>query len=113
METRASGRRPVSAFTRLDLPTLERPAKATSGSELAISESKDAAPAMNSQGPAKSFRAAPIAFGARRLDRFRRAPLGSLRGHQPFFLPPFLPPPPLAGTGVAVAVAAALAAAAL
>src|SRR6185312_2133235 len=47
---------------------------------------------------------------ARRLDRFRRTALGSLRGHQPFFLPPFLPPP---FAGKAAVAASALAAAAL
>jgi len=44
---------------------LERPAKATSGSEMAISESSEAAPATNSQGPAKSLRAASISSGVR------------------------------------------------
>ena len=66
-EVRASVRRPVSAFTRLDLPTLERPAKAISGSEIGISDSNDAAPATKSQGPAKSLRAASISAGERSL----------------------------------------------
>ena len=66
-EVRARVRRPVSAFTRLDLPTLERPAKAISGSEIGISDSNEAAPATNSQGPAKSLRAASISAGERSL----------------------------------------------
>ncbi len=88
-DTRASVRRPVSALTRLDLPTLERPAKAISGSAMAGSDSNDAAPATNSQVPAKSLRAASISPGVR--------PSGFLVVHQPFLdvpLPPFFPPPP-------------------
>jgi len=68
-EVRAKVRRPVNAFTRLDLPTLERPAKATSGSEIGISDSNEAAPATNSQGPAKSLRAASISAGERAARR--------------------------------------------
>ena len=63
-ETRASVLRPVSAFTRLDLPTFERPAKAISGAPIPGSDSIDAAPAMKSQDAAKSLRPASIASAA-------------------------------------------------
>jgi len=53
--------RPVSALTRLDLPALERPTKATS---FRLSGGKfwgDVAPQTKSQGPANSLRAASSA----------------------------------------------------
>ena len=48
-EVRASARWPVSALTRLDLPTLERPAKASSGRVGAGRPSGPATPATKRQ----------------------------------------------------------------
>src|SRR4051812_40938127 len=55
-EVRASVLRPVSALTRLDLPTFERPAKAISRPPIGGSPSMRLAPQMNSASPAKSLR---------------------------------------------------------
>src|ERR1700743_1041700 len=57
-ETRAKVFRPVSALTRLDLPALERPTNATSGSLAGGRFSVSVAPQMKSHEPAKSLRAA-------------------------------------------------------
>ena len=59
-EIRASACRPVSALMRLDLPTLERPAKATSMPCMGGSESMDAAAPANRHSPANSLRPAAI-----------------------------------------------------
>src|SRR4051812_2266274 len=55
-EVRASVLRPVSALTRLDLPTFERPAKAISTPSIGGSPSTRLAAQMNSASPAKSLR---------------------------------------------------------
>src|SRR3954467_1385149 len=55
-EVRASALRPVSALMRLDLPTLERPAKAISVPRMGGSDSNELAAQMNSQSPANNLR---------------------------------------------------------
>src|SRR6202790_2043214 len=59
-EVRASALRPVSALIRLDLPTLERPAKATSMPAIGGSVSIEGEAQKNCQSPAKSFRPCSI-----------------------------------------------------
>src|SRR5438105_2702613 len=59
-EVRASALRPVSALIRLDLPTLERPAKAISIPAGGGSDSTEAAAQMNCQSPAKMRRPCSI-----------------------------------------------------
>src|ERR1700751_3666757 len=59
-EVRASIRRPVSALMRLDLPTLERPAKAISAPVVAGTAARESAAARNCQGVANSLRPASI-----------------------------------------------------
>jgi hypothetical protein len=59
-EVRASARRPVSALMRLDLPTLERPAKAISTPRIGGSTSIDPAAQANCQSPANSLRPASV-----------------------------------------------------
>src|SRR5215469_2774280 len=61
-EVRASIRRPVSALMRLDLPTLERPAKAISAPVVAGTAAREPAAARNCQGVAKSLR--PVSISA-------------------------------------------------
>src|SRR5438105_15403497 len=55
-EVRASALRPVSALIRLDLPTLERPANATSAPAMAGSASTEPAAAAKRQSAANSRR---------------------------------------------------------
>ena len=55
-EVRARVLRPVSALTRLDLPTFDRPAKATSISPVGGRPSSEPAAQTNSAGPANSLR---------------------------------------------------------
>src|SRR5438874_274508 len=62
-EVRASALRPVSALIRLDLPTLERPAKAISVPRIGGSDSKELAAQMNCQSPANNLR--PVSISAR------------------------------------------------
>src|SRR6185436_16637828 len=62
-EVRASAWRPVSALIRLDLPTLDRPAKAISTPRIAGRLSSDEAAVANCQSPANSFRPASISSG--------------------------------------------------
>src|SRR5260221_490003 len=57
---RTSALRPVRALTRLDLPALERPTKATSLSVSGGRFSAEVAPQMKSQAPANNLRAASI-----------------------------------------------------
>src|SRR5260370_22262324 len=59
-EVRASARRPVSALIRLDLPTLDRPAKAISMPRIGGSATAEPAAAANCQSPANSLRPASI-----------------------------------------------------
>src|SRR5258705_13482660 len=59
-DVRASARRPVSALIRLDLPTLERPAKAISTPRIGGSASTDPAAQANCQSPANSLRPASV-----------------------------------------------------
>src|SRR5690348_6153197 len=61
-EVRASALRPVSALIRLDLPTLERPAKAISTPRIAGSDAGEAAAALNCQSAANSLRPASISL---------------------------------------------------
>ena len=59
-DVRASARRPVSALIRLDLPTLERPAKAISTPRIGGSASTEPAAQANCQSPANSLRPASV-----------------------------------------------------
>src|SRR3974390_2605990 len=59
-EMRASALRPVSALTRLDLPTLERPANAISTPRIGGNDAGVAAAATNCQSLANSRRPASI-----------------------------------------------------
>src|ERR1700730_6738733 len=63
-EVRASALRPVSALIRLDLPTLERPAKATSMPAIGGSVSVEGEAQKNCQSPANSFRPCSISFAS-------------------------------------------------
>src|SRR6266699_1446067 len=63
-EVRASVLRPVSALIRLDLPTLERPAKATSRPAIGGSVSIEGEAQKNCQSPANSFRPSSISFAS-------------------------------------------------
>src|SRR2546423_6806173 len=77
-EVRASALRPVSALIRLDLPTLERPAKATSMAAIGGSDSIEGDAQKNCQSPANSLRPCSIrsASGSavmRRLSVHRHA----------------------------------------
>src|SRR6476620_804337 len=63
-EVRASALRPVSALIRLDLPTLERPANATSMLAIGGSVSIDGEAQTNFHSPAKSFRPSSISFAS-------------------------------------------------
>src|SRR5206468_1047189 len=63
-EVRASALRPVSALIRLDLPTLERPANATSKPAIGGSVSIEGEAQTNFHSPAKSFRPASISFAS-------------------------------------------------
>src|SRR3954451_23075227 len=63
-EVRASALRPVSALMRLDLPTLERPANATSMPAIGGSVSIEGEAQMNFHSPAKSFRPCSISFAS-------------------------------------------------
>src|SRR6266511_2604272 len=55
-DVRASAFRPVSALIRLDLPTLERPAKAISWPRIGGSAGSEPAAAVNCHSPANSLR---------------------------------------------------------
>src|SRR6476660_922484 len=63
-EVRASALRPVSALIRLDLPTLERPANATSMPAIGGSVSIEGEAQTNFHSPAKSFRPSSISFAS-------------------------------------------------
>src|ERR1700742_2310517 len=63
-EVRARLLRPVSALMREDLPTLERPAKATSMAPIGGKVSVEGAAQVNCQSPAKSLRPFSISFAS-------------------------------------------------
>src|ERR1700675_275936 len=63
-EVRASALRPVSALISEDLPTLERPAKATSMPAIGGSVSIEGEAQKNCQSPANSFRPCSISFAS-------------------------------------------------
>src|SRR3954451_5360197 len=63
-EVRASALRPVSALIRLDLPTFERPANATSRPCIGGSVSSDRGVQMNCHSPANSLRPCSISFAS-------------------------------------------------
>src|SRR5215475_1160599 len=63
-EVRARLLRPVNALMREDLPTLERPAKATSMAPIGGSVSIEGAAHLNCQSPAKSLRPCSISFAS-------------------------------------------------
>src|SRR5580692_5974480 len=60
LEVRANAWRPVNALMRLDLPTLERPAKAISGAVIGGTEASEPAAEMKCQSPANKRRPASI-----------------------------------------------------
>src|SRR5438067_1717354 len=76
-EVRASALRPVSALMRLDLPTLERPANATSKLAIGGRVSIDGEAQTNFHSPAKSFRPSSISFAS--VLSVMRSCLGSSR----------------------------------
>src|ERR1700729_281093 len=63
-EVRASALRPVSALIRLDLPTLERPANATSMPAIGGKVSTDGEAQKNCQSPANILRPCSISFAS-------------------------------------------------
>src|SRR5882762_7955543 len=63
-EVRASALRPVSALMREDLPTLERPANATSSPAIGGSVSIEGEAQIKCQSPANSFRPCSISFAS-------------------------------------------------
>src|SRR5579864_1312748 len=83
-DVRASAPRLVSALMRLDLPTLDRPTKATSAPFIAGSEAAEEAAATNRQSDANRLRPAPISLAVKAgagmgADVFR-VPIGGSRG---------------------------------
>src|SRR6266540_2756828 len=64
-EVRARALRPVSALIRLDLPTLERPAKAISISRIDGSEARDAEAVANRHSRANNLRPASSSSGVK------------------------------------------------
>src|SRR5271163_1053619 len=64
LEVRASALRPVSALIRLDLPTLERPAKATSTPAIGGNVSIEGDAQMNLKSPANNLRPCSISFAS-------------------------------------------------
>src|SRR6478736_8780053 len=78
-EVRASALRPVSALIRLDLPTLERPAKAISSPAIGGSVSVEGEAQMNCQSRVNSFRPVSISF-ASLSSVMRRSHLSSWPG---------------------------------
>src|SRR5271167_1569544 len=64
LEVRASALRPVSALIRLDLPTLERPAKATSTPTIGGNVSIEGDAQMNLKSPANNLRPCSISFAS-------------------------------------------------
>src|SRR5215468_4428984 len=76
-EVRARLLRPVSALIRLDLPTLERPAKAISSPAIGGNCSIAGAAQTNCQSPANSFRPASISLAS--VSLFMRGLSGYLR----------------------------------
>src|SRR5690348_8524379 len=71
-EMRASALRPVSALIRLDLPTLERPAKAISSPAIGGSASIEGEAQMKCQSPANSFRPCSISSASMSVVVMRR-----------------------------------------
>src|SRR5437899_4805240 len=71
-EVRASALRPASALIRLDLPTLERPAKAISIAPMGGSTANDPAAATKRHSPANNFRPASISSGVGSVMLIRR-----------------------------------------
>src|SRR5713226_8850850 len=80
-EVRASALRPVSALIRLDLPTLERPAKATSMPASGGRVSIEGEAQMNCQSPANSFRPCSISFASGSVV-MRRLPVAFPHGEE-------------------------------
>src|SRR5262249_38559841 len=73
-EVRARLLRPASALIRLDLPTLERPAKAISISCMGGSAASEPAAATKRHSPANSFRPASSSSSVKASIPSRRAP---------------------------------------
>src|SRR6516164_6454375 len=89
LEVRANPLRLASALIRLDLPTLERPAKANSKPFITGSEAGVAAAAAKRHSPANSLRPAPTSVLVKAAGDFRLgAPssLGAGTGLRPLFL---------------------------
>ena len=57
LDVRANVLRPVNAFTKEDLPTLDRPAKAISGNSASGNCANPTTPSIKSHGPANTLRA--------------------------------------------------------
>src|SRR3954469_23301236 len=89
-EVRASALRPVSALIRLDLPTLERPAKAISIPSVDGSACSDEAAERTSHSPAKNLRAASSSSEVKAPvfipHPFRLCPPGRKRQDSPLWL---------------------------
>src|SRR6202020_1835355 len=64
LDVRASALRPVIALIRLDLPTLERPAKATSTPAIGGNVSIEGDAQMNLKSPANNLRPCSISFAS-------------------------------------------------
>src|SRR5882757_8173882 len=82
-EVRASALRPVSALIRLDLPTLERPANATSMLAIGGRVSIDGEAQTNCHSPAKSFRPSSISFASVSAVMRRGFPFSVMAGLVP------------------------------
>src|SRR5579864_4527035 len=79
LEVRASALRPVSALIRLDLPTLERPAKAISAPAIGGNASIVGEAQINLKSPANNLRPCSISFASGSAV-MRRGPI-DLGGH--------------------------------
>src|SRR5580704_1177667 len=91
LEVRANPLRLVSALIRLDLPTLERPAKANSKPFIAGSEAGVPAAAAKRHSPANSLRPAPTSPAVKGAGDLRpvsgaASSLGAGTGLRPLFL---------------------------
>src|SRR5207302_2635130 len=80
-EVRARLLRPVSALIRLDLPTLERPANATSMPAIGGKVSIEGEAQKNCQSPANSFRPCSINFASMSVV-MRRLPVAAPHGEE-------------------------------
>jgi hypothetical protein len=75
-EVRANDRRPVSALIRLDLPTFERPANATSSPCPGGSDATELAADKKPHSPANRRRPTSISASEKSLSGVTRNPVG-------------------------------------